>query len=73
MSDLTGEDEGKRVVAANDRPLGHVEDIDGETLYVNLEEGVEVNWGETENDTYALGADAIESIEQEEIRLRGEH
>jgi hypothetical protein len=73
MSDLTSEDEGKRVVAANDRPLGHVEDIDGETLYVDLEEGVEVNWGETDDGTYALGADAIESIEEEEIRLRGEH
>jgi DUF2075 family protein len=73
MSDLTNEDEGKRVVAANDRKLGHVEGVDGETLYVALEEGVEVNWGETEEGTYALGADAIDSVTGEEIRLRGEH
>jgi DUF2075 family protein len=73
MSDLTSEDEGKRVVAANDRPLGRVEGVDGETLYVDLEEGVEVNWGETEDGTYTLGADAIDSITEEEVRLRGEH
>jgi len=73
MTDLTDEDEGKRVVAANDRPLGHVNGVDGETLYVALDDGVEVNWGKTDEGTYALGTDAIDSIEAEEIRLRGEH
>ncbi|PSP72879.1 hypothetical protein BRC86_11070 [Halobacteriales archaeon QS_3_64_16] len=73
MSDLTSEDEGKRVVDASDRPLGRVESVDGETLYVDLEDGIEVNWGETDDGTYALGADAIDSIEDEEIHLRGEH
>lgn len=73
MSELTDEDEGKRTVAADGEKVGQVAEVDGATVYVSLENGVEANWGETEGDRFVLGANAVESIEESEVRLRGQH
>jgi hypothetical protein len=70
---LTSDAVGKRVVAADGTELGHVDDVENGTVYVALNDGIEVNWGETNQGTYALGADAIDSVEEEEVRLRGSH
>ena len=71
VTELTSEDEGKRVVAANEQDLGRVDGVEGETGYVALNDGIEVNWGETDEETYVLGADAIDSVGEDEVRLRG--
>jgi hypothetical protein len=70
---LTSDAVGKRVVAADGTELGHVDDVENGTVYVALNDGIEVNWGKTSQGTYALGADAIDSVEEEEVRLRGSH
>ena len=69
---LTSDDEDKPVVAVDGTEVGTVTQIDGETVYVALDDGVEVNWGETEDGTYALGENTIESVDEGEVRLRGE-
>ena len=71
VTELTSEDEGKRVVAANDRELGRVDGVEEGTVYVALNNGIEVNWGETDKGTYVLGADTIDSVGEDEVRLRG--
>ena len=71
MAELTSDDEGKGVVAANGTELGHVDRIEDGTLYVSLNDGIEVNWGETTEGTYALGKNTVESVDEEEVRLRG--
>ncbi len=73
--ELTEEDEGKPVVHG-DETVGRVVDVEHGTAYVDTEAGItetiasKLGWAERNQDTYPLQEDAIESVTDDEIRLK---
>lgn len=78
MTELTDEDEGKAVVRGNES-IGRVVEVDHSTAYVDPDPGItdtiksKLGWGDQEDeDTYPLQEAGIESITDDQIRLKEE-
>ncbi|WIV65815.1 PRC-barrel domain containing protein [Natrialbaceae archaeon AArc-T1-2] len=73
---ITGDDEGKRVVNANGEKIGLIEDVEGGTAYVDPDPGItdtiasKLGWGDADEETYALEESNVESVTDDEIRLQ---
>ncbi|QLG62532.1 PRC-barrel domain containing protein [Halorarum salinum] len=75
---ITEEDEGKRVVNENGDEIGMVSDVRGGTAYVDPDAGLgdtvlsKLGWSDADEDDYPLDRSKIESITDDEIRLKRE-
>ena len=75
MAQFSEDDEGKSVVMGDDK-VGMVQEVRGDTAYVNPDAGItdkikaSLDWGEDTEDTYPLEADRVDAITDDEIRLR---
>lgn len=73
---FTDDDEGKRVVNANGEEIGVVKQVEAGTVHVDPDPGMadsiksKLGWGDTDEDTYALDSDNVESVTDDEIRLQ---
>lgn len=73
---LTEKDEGKRVVDANGNKVGMISAIKGGTAYVDPDPSItdkvmsRFGWGDIDDDTYPLQEDQIDTVTDDEIRLR---
>jgi hypothetical protein len=73
---ITDDDEGKQVVAGDGDTVGIVADVEHGTAYVDPDPGLteklktKLGWGERDEDTYPLQEEAVESVTDDEIRLR---
>jgi hypothetical protein len=78
MTELTGEDEGKTVVRG-DESVGRIVEVDHGTAYVDPDPGItdtiksRLGWGNQEDtDTYPLREAGIESVTDDQVRLKEE-
>lgn len=75
MAEFSEDDEGKSVVA-NGEEVGIVAEVEHGTAYVDPDPGItdkikaKLDWGERDDDTYPLQEQAVDSITDDEIRLR---
>lgn len=74
---FTDDDVGKQVVISHGGdPLGVVQDVQGGTAYVDpdpdmFDKGkVELDWGDSDEDTYLLNESDVAKVTNDEIRLR---
>lgn len=74
--ELTEKDEGKSVVSGGEK-VGMVKEVRHGTAYVDPDPGItdqiksKLGWGDTDEDTYPLQEDSIDTVTDDEIRLRG--
>lgn len=72
---VTEEDEGKLVVGAEGQELGMVEEVRGNTAYINPEPGLvdrirsKLGWGDADEEDYTIDEKSIEQITEDEVRL----
>lgn len=70
------DDEGKRVVNANDEEIGIIKSVSGGTAHIEPDPGMtdtiksKLGWGDRDEETYPLEDDKIESITDDEVRLQ---
>jgi hypothetical protein len=75
MARISEDDEGKSVVMDGDK-IGIVQDVRGDTAYVNPDAGITdkikatLDWGDTDEDTYPLEESQIDAVTDDEIRLQ---
>ncbi|WP_276299170.1 PRC-barrel domain containing protein [Halorussus lipolyticus] len=75
MAEFSEDDEGKSVVADGEE-VGIVSEVEHGTAYVDPDPGItdkikaKLDWGERDEDTYPLQEQAVDSITDDEIRLR---
>lgn len=73
---VTDDDEGKKVVNKRGDKVGMVTEVRGGTAYVDPDPGItdsirsRLGWGDADKDHYELEMDRIESITDDEIRLK---
>lgn len=73
---ITDDEEGKPVVAADGEQVGRVVSVEHGTAYVDADPGItdtimsKLGWGDTDEDSYPLQEESIETITDDEIRLR---
>lgn len=73
---LTEDDEGKKVVSADGDEIGRITDVRGGTAYVDPDPGMfdtvkaKLNWGDADEDSYPLQADHVADVTDDEVRLR---
>jgi hypothetical protein len=73
---LTEEDEGKRVMTTDGDKVGMVTEVRGGTAYVDADPGMfdsiksKLGWGDTDEDTYPLSSDDVGEVTDDEVRLR---
>ncbi|WP_265110051.1 PRC-barrel domain containing protein [Halosolutus halophilus] len=74
-ANFTADDEGKRVVNAQGDEIGVVHDVERGTAHVKPDPGMtdtiksKLGWGDADDETYALDADSVERITDDEVRL----
>lgn len=72
---ITEEDEGKPVVGAEGQELGMVEEVRGNTAYINPEPGLvdrirsKLGWGDADEEDYTIDEQSIDQITEDEVRL----
>lgn len=77
-NDLTETDEGKPVVDSTGETIGVVSAVRSGTAYVDPDPGLterlrsRLGWENVDQDDYALDESEIESVTDEEIRLRND-
>ena len=75
-ANFTEEDEGKRVVNANGEEIGMVRNVSGGQAHVDPDPDMtdtiksKLGWGDSDEETYALDANDVEEISDDEIHLR---
>ncbi len=75
-ANFTDDDEGKRVVNANGEEIGIVQSVEGGSVHVDPDPGMadsiksKLGWGDSDEETYALDEDNVESISDDEVKLR---
>lgn len=73
---VTDEDQGKHVVDSSGEKIGMVTEVKGGTAYVNPDPGLtdmiqsKLGWADADQDDYALDADRIDTVTDDEIRLK---
>lgn len=75
-ANFSDDDEGKRVVNANGDEIGMIKSVSGGTAHVEPDPGMtdtiksKLGWGDSDEDTYPLDDDQVESISDDEVRLQ---
>jgi hypothetical protein len=73
---VTDDDEGKRVADSSGQKIGMVTEVRDGTAYVNADPGItdtirsKLGWGDADQDDYALQKGRIDTISDDEIRLK---
>jgi len=73
---ITDDDEGKAVVDSTGRKIGMVTEVRSDTAYVNADPGLtdsirsKLGWNDASEDDFALEADRIHTVTDDEIRLK---
>jgi sporulation protein YlmC with PRC-barrel domain len=73
---LTEDDEGKAVVDSHGEKIGMVTEVESGTAHVSADPGIadtirsKLGWGDSDEDDYALEADRIHTVTDDEIRLK---
>ncbi|WP_135824827.1 PRC-barrel domain containing protein [Halorussus ruber] len=76
MAQFSEDDEGKSVVVDGDE-VGIVSEVEHGTAYVEPDPGItdkikaKLDWGDRDEDTYPLQEQAVDTVTDDEIRLRG--
>lgn len=74
---VTDDDQGKPVVDSGGEKIGMVTEVKSGTAYVNADPGLtdtirsKLGWGDADQDDYALEENRIDSVTDDEIRLKG--
>ena len=77
-TEITDDDEGKHVVDAHGETVGIVTAVEHGTAHVDPDPGITdrikttLGWEERDEDTYPLQEEAIDTVTDDEIRLRGD-
>ena len=75
-STLTESDEGKAVVNASGEQVGIVSGFRGGVAYVDPDPGIgdklmsKLGWGDVDDDDYPLDGSDVETVTDDEVRLR---
>lgn len=73
---VTDDDEGKAVVDSGGRKIGLVTEVKSETAYVNADPGItdsirsKLGWGDADEDDYTLENKRVDTVTDDEIRLK---
>lgn len=73
---ITDDDEGKRVVDESGDQVGIVSDVQHGTAHVDPDPGItdkvksKLGWGDRDEDTYPLQDEMVSSVTDDEIRLQ---
>ncbi|MFO7925578.1 MAG: PRC-barrel domain containing protein [Halobacteriota archaeon] len=77
-TNITDDDEGKRVLNANGDEIGMVTEVKDGKAYVDPDPGItdklrsKLGWGDADEDDYILERDRIDTITDDEVRLKHE-
>ncbi|GAA0673490.1 PRC-barrel domain containing protein [Natronoarchaeum mannanilyticum] len=77
-TEITDDDQGKKVVNDRGDEIGMVKDVRAGTAHVDPDPGMtdqlksKLGWGDTDDDTYPLQEEMIEDVTDDEIRVRGD-
>lgn len=75
-TELTDNDEGKRVMTSDGDEIGMISEVRGGRAYVDPDPGMfdtikaKLNWGEADEETYPIDADDVADVTGDEVRLR---
>lgn len=75
-TDVTDGDEGKRVVNSSGTEIGMVSTVRNGVAHVEPDPGItdtirsKLGWGKADDGDYALDADRIDTVTDDEIRLK---
>ena len=75
MSNITEDDEGKRVVTNTGENVGMIKSVRGGTAYVDPNPDMfdrmksKLNWGDTDEDTYPIDENNVAEVTSDEVRL----
>ena len=73
---ITAQEEGKRVVNNTGEKVGMVSKVEGDRAHVDPDPGIgdtiksKLGWGDSDEDTYPVDESDIESIDNDEVRLK---
>jgi hypothetical protein len=73
---LTQDDEGKKVVSANGDEVGRITEVRGGTAYVDPDAGMfdtikaKLDWGDPGKDSYPIEASQIADVTDDQVRLQ---
>jgi hypothetical protein len=79
MDDTNDIDEGMDVLDTQGEEVGTVVTVEGDTAYVDLDPGLtdevksSLGFGDTDDDTYALRDEMVDTVDGDGVHLRGEH
>lgn len=74
-TNLTDDDEGKKVVNAQGDQIGIVSEVKSGSAYIDPDPGItdkvrsKLGWNDADEDTYMLPSDSIDAVTDDEIRL----
>jgi len=75
MAQFSKDDEGKDVVVGDEK-VGMIQEVEGSMAHVNPDAGVSdrirasLDWGDGHQDTYPLKDEMVDTITDDEVRLR---
>ena len=75
-TEITEDDEGKEVVGPDGEEVGRIVDVEHGTAHVDPDPGItetvmsKLGWGDRDEDTYPLQEASVETITDNEVRLR---
>lgn len=75
-TELTGDDEGKRVVSSDGDEVGMITEVQGGTAQVDPDPDMfdsiksKLDWGDSDRDTYPLSGDNVAEVTDDEVRLQ---
>lgn len=73
---VTDDDEGKAVIDSSGRKIGMITEVKSGTAYVNADPGLtdsvrsKLGWGKADEDDYVLKGDRIDTVTDDEVRLK---
>jgi hypothetical protein len=73
---LTEDDQGKRVVSSDGEKIGMISEVRGGTAYVDPDPGMfdtikaKLGWEDVDEDSYPLQRSEVSEVTDDEIRLR---
>ncbi len=73
---VTDDDQGKAVVDSSGQDIGMITEVKSGTAYVNADPSLtdsirsKLGWGDVDDDDYALEENRIDSVTDDEVRLK---
>ena len=77
MAQFSDDDQGKAVVMGDEK-VGMIQRVEGGRAYVDPDPGITdkikstLDWGDMDEDTYPLSDDRVDTITDDEVRLRSQ-